>query len=272
MNKGDDLLKRKYRKIYKKCMAGILVGSMLWAAPVIAAPVDEAPGSDVYLDVIRYDRQKRVSVTVPTTFAFVVNGTQGGSTASISVSNGTLLLPNVTVRVNDPTSSTSSYDVEVSQTADMYVRNYSTQLTIPDVSGKQEREGLALFLNAYLENQGDTSLERSYWEASATSPSTAGTDFKKYYLKLSTDKGTTWHAFSQTVPTQTNKIWLDTPLPLKAPNAKQGVDTDSKLANVPAVTSLDIDLQVGGQRKDYSQVEQSVKAGTVIWNVVLPQD
>lgn len=248
-------------------VAAVLTG-MLSAASVPAAAVDERPGSDVYLDVIKYDRQRRVSVTVPTTFAFVVNGTMGVSTANISVSEGTLMLPNVTVRVNDHSSPTSSYDVEVSQEADMYVRNYSTQLTPPDSDGKQTRKGLGLQLDGYLENEGTDPSDRSYWQAADTEPGAA--DFKKYLLKVSVDEGTSWHTFNTTKAV--NQLWLDTPLDLEAPDTTLGVDADSNLANVPATTGIDIDLKIGGQRNQYTQVEQSVKAGTVIWNVIAPDD
>ena len=82
---------------------GICVAAIFMAENAISIQAaDPGPSQDVWLDVAKKDYRPRISVTVPTTFAFVVNGTlDAGNRVKISVDNGTLLLPNVVVNVLD---------------------------------------------------------------------------------------------------------------------------------------------------------------------------
>ena len=60
-----------------------------------------------------------------------------------------------------------------------------------------------------------------------------------------------------------NAVVLDAPDVSDAAN----VDTTTKLAKIGAAKDLTFDVEVGGKRGQYHQIEQSAKVGTIVWTV-----
>mgnify|MGYP000199464739 FL=1 len=213
-------------------------------------------GTDVYAGVVVDDETNadaRIRVTVPTVFAFVVNGTTAAGSNKDSVlssTDGTILLPNVKVNVLDPTSSNSDYEIAVEQNSTMTFTNYSTK----EKTGGG-REGIPVNLTGSIENNGSDKA-RNYWTHSANAQG-----FKEFTLSLESQK------FNKAAGANTlemaNAVVLDAPDVSDAAN----VDTTTKLAKTGAAKDLAFDVQVGGKRGQYHQIEQSAKVGTIVWTV-----
>ena len=213
-------------------------------------------GTDVYAGVVVDDETNadaRIRVTVPTVFAFVVNGTTAAGANKDSVlssTDGTILLPNVKVNVLDPTSGTSDYEISVEQNSTMTFTNYSTK----EKTGGG-REGIPVNLTGSNENKG-SDKDRNYWKHSANAQG-----FKEFTLSLESQK------FNKAAGTNTfamaNAVVLDAPDVSDAAN----VDTTTKLAKIGAAKDLTFDVEVGGKRGQYHQIEQSAKVGTIVWTV-----
>ena len=213
-------------------------------------------GTDVYAGVVVDDETNadaRIRVTVPTVFAFVVNGTTAAGSNKDSVlssTDGTILLPNVKVNVLDPTSSNSDYEIAVEQNSTMTFTNYSTK----EKTGGG-REGIPVNLTGSIENKG-SDKDRNYWKHSANAQG-----FKEFTLSLESQK------FNKAAGANTlemaNAVVLDAPDVSDAAN----VDTTTKLAKTGAAKDLAFDVQVGGKRGQYHQIEQSAKVGTIVWTV-----
>lgn len=213
-------------------------------------------GTDVYAGVVVDDETNadaRIRVTVPTVFAFVVNGTTASGANKDSVlssTDGTILLPNVKVNVLDPASGTSDYEISVEQNSTMTFTNYSTK----EKTGGG-REGIPVNLTGSIENKG-SDKDRNYWKHSANAQG-----FKEFTLSLESQK------FNKAAGTNTfamaNAVVLDAPDVSDAAN----VDTTTKLAKSGAAKDLAFDVQVGGKRGQYHQIEQSAKVGTIVWTV-----
>lgn len=212
-------------------------------------------GTDVYAGVVVDDETNadaRIRVTVPTVFAFVVNGTLDTAKKDnlLSSTDGTILLPNVKVNVLDPTSNNSDYEIAVEQDSTMTFTNYSTK----EKTGGG-REGISVNLTGSIENKG-SDKDRNYWKHSANAQG-----FKEFTLSLESQK------FSKAAGANTfemaNAVVLDAPDVSDAAN----VDATTKLAKTGAAKDLAFDVQVGGKRGDYKQIEQSAKVGTIVWTV-----
>lgn len=212
-------------------------------------------GTDVYAGIVVDDETNadaRIRVTVPTVFAFVVNGTLDIAKKDnlLSSTDGTILLPNVKVNVLDPTSNNSDYEIAVEQDSTMTFTNYSTK----EKTGGG-REGISVNLTGSIENKG-SDKDRNYWKHSANAQG-----FKEFTLSLESQK------FSKAAGANTfemaNAVVLDAPDVSDAAN----VDATTKLAKTGAAKDLAFDVQVGGKRGDYKQIEQSAKVGTIVWTV-----
>lgn len=212
-------------------------------------------GTDVYAGVVVDDETNadaRIRVTVPTVFAFVVNGTLDTAKQNnpLSSTDGTILLPNVKVNVLDPTSNSSDYEIAVEQDSTMTFTNYSTKA---NTGGG--RDGIPVNLTGAIENKG-SDKDRNYWKHSANAQG-----FKEFTLSLESQK------FSKAAGANTfemaNAVVLDAPDVSDAAN----VDATTKLAKTGAAKDLAFDVQVGGKRGDYKQIEQSAKVGTIVWTV-----
>ena len=214
-------------------------------------------GTDVFAGVVVDDETNadaRIRVTVPTVFAFVVNGTTAAGANKDSVlssADGTILLPNVKVNVLDPTSNNSDYEIAVEQDSTMTFTNYSTKEKV----GGGGREGIPVNLTGSIENKG-SDKDRNYWKHSANAQG-----FKEFTLSLESQK------FNKAAGANTfemaNAVVLDAPDVSDAAN----VDTTTKLAKTGAAKDLAFDVQVGGKRGQYYRIEQSAKVGTIVWTV-----
>lgn len=212
-------------------------------------------GTDVYAGVVVDDETNadaRIRVTVPTVFAFVVNGTLDPlkSNNPLSSADGTILLPNVKVNVLDPTSNNSDYEIAVEQDSTMTFTNYSTK----EKTGGG-REGIPVNLTGSIENKG-SDKDRNYWKHSANAQG-----FKEFTLSLESQK------FNKAAGA--NTFEMANAVVLAAPDVSDAanVDTTTKLAKTGAAKYLAFDVQVGGKRGDYKQIEQSAKVGTIVWTV-----
>ncbi len=212
-------------------------------------------GTDVYAGVVVDDETNadaRIRVTVPTVFAFVVNGTldTAKSNNPLSSADGTILLPNVKVNVLDPTSNNSDYEIAVEQDSTMTFTNYSTK---EKTDGG--REGIPVNLTGSIENKG-SDKDRNYWKHSANAQG-----FKEFTLSLESQK------FNKAAGA--NTFEMANAVVLAAPDVSDAanVDTTTKLAKTGAAKDLAFDVQVGGKRGDYKQIEQSAKVGTIVWTV-----
>lgn len=230
-----------------------------------AAPV---PGTDVWLSVTPRPTQERISVTVPMAVAFVVNGTvDSGSDSyneSPTVENGGLLLPNV--RVTDANSAGDEYQITVTGPSTLVVRNYSTYVKEEDMDAENPtRYGAEIELGAVLvtaqDENGDPLPpgERGEWYLTGTQPGTAIEDYKKYRLSLD------GHMFTKTIDEDT--VEMDGTITIGAPPSEKVGYTAGGLSKEPFEQELELGLEVGATRKDYSKAEDSVMAATILWKV-----
>ena len=260
-------IKRKITIALGICMAaGFMAGDVL-----CIQAADPGPSQNIWLDVAKKDYSPRISVTVPTTFAFVVNGTlDAGSRVKISVDNGTLLLPNIVVNVLDHDNPASDYEIGVVGDSRLWVKNYSTQTADQDADGNENynpavRQGKAVRLNACVEGIENPGEEQGYWKAAAEDSklTTDQGNYKNFRVSL-TDESSSY--IFNSPDTADKSIWLDQEISLQAPLNKEGF-TPSGTANKPYEKELKLGVEVGGYRGQYSQIEESVKAGKIIWQV-----
>lgn len=209
-------------------------------------------GTDVYAGVVVNDPDTRIKVTVPTTFAFVVNGTIDAQkkTDEISVEKGSLLLPNVKVIGADEHGANAKLATVGESVAKF--ENFSTQ------ADNTNRKGVAVNVTGSITNEG-TVESRNGWTAVGTAPTTNTADKKKYQLVV--DK----QAF---VAQGANTYGMANPIEVGAPDADTtNIDTTTKLAKAGAVKEVGFSVNVGGTREDYKTAENSAKVGTISWTV-----
>lgn len=248
-----------------------LVAGLLFMGKENIYAADDGPRQNVWLDVVKKDYSPRISVTVPTTFAFVVNGTKDmDNRVEISVDKGTLLLPNVVVNVLDHSSGTSDYEIAVKGDSKMYVRNYSTETAEKDSNGNENydpslRQGKAVQLEAYIENSKSLVPVRGYWQPVAEDREVTADEGNLKNYRVSLEDSTHRYVFKKEDKTA-EKIWTDQKMALDKPDESGGY-TPSGTAKDPSELELKLDVEIGGYRGQYSQVEESVKAGKIIWQI-----
>lgn len=217
-------------------------------------------GTDVYAGVVVDDKDTRIKVTVPTTFAFVVNGTVDTTGAdkdkAITVENGALLLPNVKAVDAEKTANTAKI-ATVGENV-LKFENFSTR---NKTAGG--REGVSVKVTGSITNEG-TADSRNGWTAIGTAPSTAAnTNVKKYQLVVNKK------AFA---PVAANTFGMTEAVLVGAPDVTSdnaaNLDNTTKLAKAGNVEEVTFDVKVGGVRGDYNKVENSAKVGTINWTVV----
>ena len=221
-----------------------------------AVPTDN--GTEVWAGVAVDNPDMRIKVTVPTLFAFVVNGTVDTAKQSdaISVDDGGLLLPNV--KVENVTGGTpaggagATYDLTTTGSGSLTFENYSTYYDSTDTDYK----GLEVNLNGTLKSEvGST------WNYVATAPA------QKYDYRISVNAVDFDTA-------QNGGYGMKTSIPLDAPTGVENgvnIDTTTKLAKTPSVEEAEFGVEVGGTRGDYNTVEASAKIGTIVWKVSTQQ-
>lgn len=265
---------RKSARMFIFTVVGITAAGMMFPECTAALAADDGSRASVWMDVIKKDYHPRLSVTVPTTFAFVVNGTKDtGNRAQISVEDGTLMLPNVTVDVLSEGDGKSGYKINVSNTSTLPIKNYSTVMKDKKEDNSPNydesiREGRAVDIGGYIQNVGTQSSEQGYWSAVTDNNSLtdAQENFKNYRLELRENGNT--HTFNTLRNAEADKIWMENSITLEKPNDSGGY-TDGGFAKTPSVLELEMGVEIGGYRGQYTQIEQSVKAGKIIWTAQL---
>ena len=220
-----------------------------------AVPTDN--GTEVWAGVAVDNPDMRIKVTVPTLFAFVVNGsvdaTEGAK--AVTAANGGLLLPNVKVEnVQGGTGAGATYDLTTTGSGNFTFDNYSTYYSKDDT----DYRGLAVKLKGSLKNENG-----STWTHVTTAPTqTKGTDVKKYQISVN------GQAFNTIYADGTHG--MAAPISLDAPenvSSTGNLDATTKLAKTPTSEEAEFNVTVGGARGDYKQVEASAKIGTIVWQV-----
>lgn len=221
-----------------------------------AIPTDN--GTQVWAGVAVDNPDMRIKVTVPTLFAFVVNGTVDTAVGAnlVTVENDGLLLPNVKVTNVQGTSGGSTYDISTVGESTLKFENFSTYLK------NDVRTGLAVEVTGSIRNEG-TENSRNGWTHIGTQPSqTAKQDVKKY--RLSVDD-------QPFVPQQDGSFGMNAAVKIAAPDVTSdsaaNLDTTTQLAKTGAVHEVEFGVEVGGTRGDYKTVEESAKVGTISWMV-----
>lgn len=257
-------------------LAGALSTSMVMPA-LASGVVPSNTGTDVIAGIMIQDKNPVVKVEVPTMFAFVVNGTTDTTdTTSVSSTNGNIYLPNVKVEV-DTTSTPNAvggyaYSLTYTGDGDMKMNNYSTYEAEETISGANVnvRKGLPLTINGEIQEASTVPANQRFWQYSATAATGNRADFKKYRLSVDGIDMTT-------VTTNGYKMASDITLtgpstgyvydPATASVSYTNLDTTTNLAVSPTTHLANFNVIVGGERGQYSQVEQSAKIGTIVWTV-----
>ena len=247
------------RKALSLVLAGVLSASAVipvFASGTSGGAVPTANGTEVWAGIVLEDIDARIKVEVPTLFAFVVNGvvsTDAKAGDVISTTEGSLLLPNVKVKVTDPTVNDGDYQIQTVGDGVMQFTNYSTKVDSGD------RVGLEVFLNGNIKNEG-TPTSRNYWEHVANVATGDVETFKKYNVSID----------GNFLDTPANgglelaaAIELDAPVGVESGN----LDAVTKLAKTGTTKTVDFGVAVGGQRGQYNQVEESAKVGTIVWTI-----
>ena len=220
-----------------------------------AVPTDN--GTEVWAGVAVDNPDMRIKVTVPTLFAFVVNGsvdaTEGAK--AVTAANGGLLLPNVKVEnVQGTGGAGDTYDLTTTGDSALTFDNYSTYYSSDD----SDYRGLAVKLSGSIKNETGGS-----WTHIATKPSeTATQDLKKYRLSVNGQQFTAVN--------DDGSFGMATPIDLNAPENVSNtgnLDGTTKLAKVPTSVEAEFGVEVGGTRGDYQTAENSAKVGTIVWKV-----
>ena len=287
--KGEMKMKKRLLAV---ALTGVIGASMV--IPAMAATSggvaqSSAGSTDIIAGVMVDDEDMKLKVEVPTTFAFVVNGTVGtqGKSDAITVESGGLLLPNVKVKVDKPSTGEDTkdgtYHLEIGELGNWKFTNYSTR--IKRESGDEgkfdpatDRVGVAVDVWGAVQNEG-TPSSRNYWNHVATGAS-GEAGFKQYTLSVKSDKVVAKGAAnSETGAEETVKfataqddgtLAMPKAIRVPAPDATAGVDKVTKYALAGAEADATFNVEVGGVRGNYTQVEESAKVGTVIWTIQTP--
>lgn len=257
--------------------SGCLAMSALADDPSAPAPYEDGPTSNLWLSVVELPSQARLSVTAPVSYGFAVVGTvEPADNARVSSEDGTVLLSNVRVEVTRPSdtgASNGEYTITTVGLPQVPLRNYSTDVREEHMDeANPAREGLPVEIRPYIVEEPEFMLndvaKLHYWKPIGTDPTGDAALFKRYRMGIDgkwfdtpgkvTDGKDLFDAF-----------FLDTNLALPAPPdvAGNGWNADGA-AKVPSITAFDVDVQVGGTRNQYNQVEQSVKVGEIGWEII----
>lgn len=224
----------------------------------IGGAVPTENGTEVWAGVAVDNPDMRIKVTVPTLFAFVVNGTvdTAKKTDAITVENGGLLLPNVKVENvtgGTPTGGTgATYDLTTTGSGSLTFENYSTYYD----STATDYKGLEVDLNGTLKAEVGAT-----WKPVAADPAA------KYEYRVSLN-GASFDTARDGGYGLADAITLTAPSEVE--NGKN-IDTTTKLAKTPYVEEAEFGVEVGGTRGDYSTAENSAKVGTIVWKVSTQQ-
>ena len=228
------------------------------------------PTTNVWIDVVQLSSEARVSVTVPFSYGFAVLGTTETNTTTadeaISTANGNLYLPNVRVQVSTSSAwGTSEYQLTYTGTI-IPLENYSTDVREENIGQTDpEREGLPVELRPYIAASGET---KSFWQISPIQPTSNGEDFKKYRMVLD-GKAFSEESKRNINGTLTPVVEISGNIALPAPpDVPTNGHTAAGTALVPSRTHVPVDVEIGGRRGQYHQVEESVNVARIYWEVI----
>ncbi len=268
-------MKVKYNRIKKRgeviAFTFLLCTGILSFSAFAGNHEAKGPSSNVWIDVVEVSSDSRLSVTVPIGYGFVVSGTTEASgaetTEAISVNNGNLFLPNVRVKITTTSGSgTAAYEMEYSAPV-MPIENYSTDVRDENMDQNDPpREGLPVELHPYIMKSTDTTSH--YWKITSTPPTSADGDFKFYRMILdgkpfSVDTNKDVEGTSTAVVQLSDTIALDAP-----PDVPSNGHTAAGTALIPSKTPVPVDVEVGGRRGQYTQVEASVNVAQICWEII----
>ena len=242
----------------------------------VLAEEESGPTSNVWLDVIQMPTQAQISVTVPLSYGFAVIGSVNSNDKNpVSKENGNLLLPNVRVVVTTPSGTSgvnAEYAIQTVSGSSIPIRNYSTDVREEYAEEAfLPREGLPVEVRPYMTWDDRYSALVHHWEPSLTDPTWDGVsaekdakvNFKKFQMLLNdlpfSKKG------------QQNVIWLkdESAIALDAPpNVLDYGCTPAGTARIPSEQYISVQVRVGGMQNQYKQAEQSLKVGTIYWDVI----
>ena len=234
---------------------------------------EDTHGTNLWLTVAK-PSLARVSVTVPLSLGFAVVGSTDETVAgAVTTENGRVILPNVRVVVDTPSTDTSdgAYHLEVTGPSSIVLKNYSTDVREEHMEEEDPpREGIPVEVRPSVYEVPDTIIEgitrQHYWKPIGTDPTGDVNLFKRYRIGL----GGMWMdtATSLLVNGAYRDVYrLNGTLKLAAPDVKTFGLTEGGTANVPSENEFAMDVQVGGVQNQYRQVEQSVKVGEIIWEI-----
>lgn len=255
------------KKIWATALAGAMAASMTMTAfaETSGEAIPVPNGTDVYAGIVLNDPDAKIRVEVPTLFAFVVNGTVETDASAVTSADGTILLPNIKVKVDDPTVNNGTYSIQTEQNAKLTFTNYSTAAV-----GEEERAGIPVEITGYVRETG-TLAERNNWQHVGAVAEGDTTTFKQYNVSVDgipfdTPYGADGFGMKQGVT-------LAAPdLGTKDANGYSNMDETTKLAIVGTEHPANFDVHVGGQRGQYKQVEESAKVGTIVWTISYSND
>lgn len=284
--KGNRDMKDKRKRWRNRRTAAGAAAALAGMGVCIFSAFAGGPSTNVWLTVVAPSVEDRISVTVPTAIGFVVNGSLDASmTGGVSSGDGTVLVPNLRVDVvqnsnqydvNNPGAGSVEYQIGVVSDVGMAVRNYSTEAVVDGDGNVLSRNGAGVNLTPVVLQIPETANNKRHnWEPKASAPQPVPDDFKKYRIVLdgipfSDDQKPGTLVVHDTDGTKGPQpvIALEEPIHLSAP---PDIDTHgytaAGTANVPSEKYLTVDVEVGGQRNQYKQIEESVKAGVILWLV-----
>lgn len=257
------------KRLTTALLAGAMAASM--AMPAMADPspggaVPSSSGTEVWAGIIIEEMDAKIKVEVPTLFAFVVKGAVSTDATPVGKgADGNIYLPNVKVDVTTPSVSGAGavYDLQtvgnLIEAGKLPLTNYSTY----DDAGT--RKGLEVKINGNIKNEG-TPESRKYWtHTTSGNTGAATTNFKNYNVSIDGNEFNT---------ASNGGLQMAAGITLDAPDADLG-GTAGSAANVGnddyAIVGethyAAFDVSVGGQKDQYSQVEESAKIGTIVWTI-----
>jgi len=269
---------RRWKKFKVRLTA---VGFICAVCLCFSASAGEDPASNVWLSVTQLPSEARVSVTVPLAYGFVVRGSVDDSDrVPVSVENENLILPNVKVHVSVPSGPgvTAEYELQMTSGQAVPIRNYSTDIREEHMEdANPPREGLPVELKPFIAGYGSDSGRTHYWEAVGYDPTWDGiseqTNFKRYQMLLNDNpfsiSGQMKISDEDGNPELKDVFWYAGTIPLNAPEDVMAHGyTAAGTALIPSETYVTAGVKVGGSQNEYKQVEESLKVGAIIWQVI----